>query len=231
MKKNYLILALLLLFFCNVGFSQITFFACASSFTTNAPNEYNLILEGTDATGRNYYQSNPISGDQPCSAGACEFRIAWNEAQSRWEILLVQNNIDFSDAVVVYHNETASSPNPPSLNLGTWIDTTGSCGGTLTESNGNLSGDVQDDLTLSNTDNITLSRSIQVYPNPAQKMIFVQSNGLNIERLALYSVLGKVVNVPIKNYEINVSNLTKGIYLLRIDAENNKNLIRKVVVN
>ncbi|KJD33078.1 hypothetical protein PK35_08935 [Tamlana nanhaiensis] len=231
MKKKYLIFFMALLGFTCGAFAQITFFGCSDSFTTSAPNEYNLTLEGTDASGRNFYQSNPISGDQSCAAGVCEFRMAWNDTQTRWEILLFQNNIDFSDAVVVYYNNTAASPNPPSLNLGNWVDATGNCGGQLAEGNGILTGSVQDDVTLSNEDVNDLNTAIQIYPNPAQKIVYVRSNSVSIKQIALYSVLGKLVKVDIKNQDINVSNLAKGIYLLKVETTNNKAFIRKVVVN
>lgn len=229
MKKNLLFLAVLVV--TNIAMGQITFSACPGSFTTSAPNEYSLVFEGTDATGRNYYQTNPISGDQPCAAGACEFRVAWNNTLMRWEILLFQNEIDFSDATVVYHNSTASTPNPPSLNLGVWNDTTSSCGGPLTSSNGTFSGSVQDSETLSLNDLALLNTKITVYPNPVSQTIFVKSSGAPIKELVLYSILGNKVISKTNVDNLDVSALATGIYMLKAITTTNKSIQQKVLVN
>lgn len=226
--KNYIILGLTLLT-VNVCLGQITFFACPGSFTSS-PNEYNFTLEGTDSTGRNYYQTNPIDGAQSCAAGICEFRIAWSVANNRWEVLLFQNQVDFSDAIVVYHNSNTASPNPPSLNLGTWMDTTAACGGALTSSNSTFTGDVQD-TTLGNENAFVLDKQIQVFPNPVSKTIFITSQGVSVKEVLVYSILGNVLINQSATNQVDVSNLSKGIYMVKVLTTSNESLLRRIVVN
>lgn len=230
MKKH--IIVVLVLVIANVAFAQITFFACPDSFTS-LPNVYTFALEGTDATGRNYYQTNPIDGSQPCSAGACEFRIAWNAGLNRWEILLVQNQIDFSDATVVYFNTSASTPNPPSLNLGSWVidDTESNCDAVLTNGNSTLSGNVQDGITLGIDDLESLNNNISIYPNPASQTIFVRSGAEPVKEISLYSLLGRQVLKDLNSDKLDVSKLSKGIYLLQVTTYSSKTLKRKIVIN
>lgn len=226
MKK--LILIFIGTLFVHSSFAQITFFACPSSFTSS-PNQYTLTLEGTDATGRNYYQTNPIDGAQSCNAGVCEFRIAWNSSSNRWEILLFQNNLDFSDALPVYYNTSASLPNPPSLNLGTWVDNYGVCDGALTTSNSILTGDVQD-TTLGNEEVVLLDKQIYVYPNPANEKFYISSQVASIKSVKVYSQLGKLLATYHDEKEMNVSNLAKGLYLIKIKTKTNQQLLRKLLI-
>ena len=61
---------------------------------------------------------------------------------------------------------------------------------------------------------------IFIYPNPAQNKLFV--GGVNIETSAsttIYDVQGKSTNYKIINNEIDISELTNGIYFLSLENE------------
>lgn len=145
MKK---ILYTFLLFFILLSFqaeAQITFRGCTFFFS---PQDYTLTNIGTTNDGgtiRNTYQNSP-----PLSCGglgACQLIMIWSITNNRWELQGSNGSTNFG---AFYYNTSASVPNPPDLNLGTWEEntalTTGSCGGDGSASIITLSGDVQSTL-------------------------------------------------------------------------------------
>ena len=89
------------LLFVQFAFSQITFNGCPTIFN-NQNFTFNNV--GTDATGRNIYETTPINGDQPCTGlGVCEFRISWNNSLSRWEFIADDGNGNFSNTFLIYY--------------------------------------------------------------------------------------------------------------------------------
>ena len=53
-----------------------------------------------------------------------------------------------------------------------------------------------------------------VYPNPAKEKVTI--DGIETAEVQVYNALGQVVKTVRNSNEINVSNLTEGVYLLRI---------------
>ena len=215
--KKY-ITALCLISYCSLSMGQITFNGCHYLLDDQ---DFIFSLVAIDVTGRNVYETIPIDGNQPCSGiGACELRIAWNDALSRWELLADDGTGDFSAPFLIYSNNSASTPNPPSLNLGTWVENTGvtssNCGGDLTNANTTLTGDVQDNITLG-TNVLTFDNSIKIYPNPTQSILSVSSTLSKIQEIQFYSISGnKVLSVNSKFESINTAQLSPSIYLLKI---------------
>ena len=79
-------------------------------------------------------------------------------------------------------------------------------------------------LTLSNDSFVSNSENnkFQIYPNPTKNIIHIKNNS-EIEKIKIFDYLGKEVLTQTQNYnEINVENLSKGIYLLEINSENEK---------
>jgi hypothetical protein len=65
---------------------------------------------------------------------------------------------------------------------------------------------------------VPLTRTINVYPNPANDKLFIENNN-NIaggETITIYNTLGQVINVPVngsgKKYEVDISKLPPGLY-------------------
>lgn len=179
MHKNYIIFPLLLLSY--FGFSQITFNGCHPLFEDQ---DYTFSNVGTDATGRHIYETTPINGDNSCGAlGSCEFRLSWSDSNNRWEFIADSGNGDFVNPYLMFTNTNPSTPNPPSLILGTWVENSivseGGCEGNLTVSNTILTGDVQD-TTLSIT-NSQLADQIILTPNPAQTHISIVAQKIKFD--------------------------------------------------
>jgi len=81
---------------------------------------------------------------------------------------------------------------------------------------GDLIGNLEfGDCTLS-VDDVLLSQ-ISLFPNPASDILNVKLPiGVEVESAIMYDVLGKNVGVTISNGEINVSELSRGVYILSL---------------
>ncbi|TGD57706.1 T9SS type A sorting domain-containing protein [Flavobacterium humi] len=207
----------LLMFVSLINAQTITFSGCPDLF---ASQNYIFNPMGADATGRNVYATTPITGDQPCPAGVCEFKILWSTANSRWEFIADRGDGDFVNPYLIYSNTSASTPNPPSITLGTWVenntDTAGDCGGNLTIVNAVLTGAVQN--TVLGVDDFAVNKGIVLYPNPTNSFITVKSSS-PINEIAIWSVQGRKM-MEFKGMDIvNVSELQAGMYIARIKTE------------
>ena len=211
---------LIFLLFTSLTYSQtITFSGCVNLFD-NQTFVFNKI--STDVYGRNVYQTTPIDGAQECGGlGTCEFQISWNNTSNRWEFLADTGNGDFVNPYLIYHNTSASIPNPPNLTLGVWTENTavteGNCGGNLTSGNGTLTGAVQS----TNLSIEELSKNkLLLTSNPVKNSLDSLSP---LSRDAeLYDSQGKLVkkfNLKKGQNNFDVSNLNTGIYLLKTNSE------------
>ncbi|WOD42075.1 T9SS type A sorting domain-containing protein [Hwangdonia lutea] len=226
--KNYISI-LFMVGFSTICFAQITFNGCHPLFDDQ---DFIFTEISTDATGRNVFETIPIDGNQPCSGvGICEFRISWNNVENRWEFIADDGTGDFSSPFLIYTNSEASTPNPPSLNLGTWVEnasvTSGDCGGDLTTTNATLTGDVQD--TTLGVDVLGLESRVMLYPNPANEIIHINHKGYDIDNVAIYNVIGKLVLDAKVSRSIDVSKFNSGLYFVRIRIENQE-LVKKLLI-
>ncbi len=66
---------------------------------------------------------------------------------------------------------------------------------------------------------------VAVYPNPFHDKITIESDNQLIEEIALTDLLGRIIlaetNIYKRKKELNLSNLNKGIYFLKINTNNN----------
>ncbi|MFV9552434.1 T9SS type A sorting domain-containing protein [Algibacter sp. PT7-4] len=88
---------------------------------------------------------------------------------------------------------------------------------------------LKEDVTTA-TKNI-LASDINIYPNPASNFIQIDVNNIQISSVEMYSLIGKKVISEDKliNNKLNISNLSKGIYLLKVNA-GNTSLTKKIIV-
>lgn len=78
---------------------------------------------------------------------------------------------------------------------------------------------------------------VNVYPNPANQQLYIYSEGQNLSGMLLYDMLGKCVKSSsefIQNndnqYVVNVSDLCKGIYILKITIDNQYASSKKIII-
>lgn len=213
-----LFIAVLMLFFSALTAQTITFNGCHTLFENQ---DYVFNLEAPDGTGRNVYNTTPVDGGQNCGGlGTCEFKILWSVTNSRWEFIADSGNGDYSNPYLIYYNTAASTPNPPSLTLGTWVENTpqtnSDCGGNLTTGNATLTGAVQS--TLLGTADFSVSSGIVVYPNPAVDWVKVESRS-EIINFSVVNLQGQTVMRFENSERANVSSLQSGVYLLHVNTE------------
>lgn len=69
--------------------------------------------------------------------------------------------------------------------------------------------------------NSVLDNAFAVYPNPATDYITIDSGDFEVSSVELYNLLGKKVQEEkeLNNNKLDVSNLTKGVYMLKINTE------------
>lgn len=192
----------------------ITYKGCPAKFSNHT---YTFTKVGTDGTGRHIFETTPITGDQPCPGlGACEFKIRWNTTNNRWEFIADDGNGDFSNPYLIYHNTSASTPNPPSMDFGIWIEnnviTEGQCGGNMTSANTVFTGSVQSTLS---TNEFEKDETIAISPNPVTSIAKINSN-YEIENITIYSTQGQKIKTVIGNTDLDLSDLSSGMYIVKV---------------
>lgn len=76
------------------------------------------------------------------------------------------------------------------------------------------------------------SRDLQIYPNPVKDVLnFKLSNNLKVDAIEIYDLTGKKVNVSNSKFvsSVNVSNLPKGNYILKVKADDGRVHIQKII--
>ena len=66
--------------------------------------------------------------------------------------------------------------------------------------------------------------------NPVRNEIRIHSN-LTIEKVELFSILGKQVSLEFDRNKIMVNHLKKGLYILSVHFENDHRLTRKIIIH
>ena len=87
--------------------------------------------------------------------------------------------------------------------------------------------------TRTNTED-TIAFNTMIYPNPASDIITVKSNLDKIYAVSLLDHLGKHYHTKyVKDYEgdLQVSDLSRGMYILKIQLENGHKVIKKLILN
>ncbi|WET47651.1 T9SS type A sorting domain-containing protein [Chryseobacterium indologenes] len=193
----------------------ITFNGCHNLF-----DDQNFIFNKTavDAFNKNIYITTPVDG-QPCGGlGTCEFKIQWNNALTRWEFLADEGYGTFTNPQLIYYNSTGGNAFsfPPGNSNGTWVEntvvTTSLCGGNLTPTNSVMTGDIQGP-TLGTQEMV--KSKIQIFPNPVSD--FIRISGINDGQMVqIYNIDGRLVKSEIFDPKVDVSQLSSGIYVLKI---------------
>jgi bifunctional DNase/RNase len=74
-----------------------------------------------------------------------------------------------------------------------------------------------------------VSNNITVYPNPAKDVVYVKGELTGYE---LYDLFGnKLEQVSGNMEEIRVSDLSSGVYIIRLHTKNGKALTKKIIIN
>jgi hypothetical protein len=74
-----------------------------------------------------------------------------------------------------------------------------------------------------------ITNSFTIYPNPVNDMLFIKKNNNIIQKIVVYDVMGKTVidqNGTIA--QIDFSNITNGLYLVKITSEK-ETIVKKII--
>lgn len=78
--------------------------------------------------------------------------------------------------------------------------------------------------------------NLKIHPNPTSGKITISNiQNTNIKRIKIFSILGKLeqdyfIEKKVKHLDLNVSNLTSGIYLLKLNNEDGNTKTQKLIV-
>ncbi len=83
------------------------------------------------------------------------------------------------------------------------------------------------------TNELTLNSGIEVYPNPTNNMVNINKTDSTIEikNVNLFDSLGKIIYSKKDIQSIDLTNVIKGIYFLRIESENGSVYTQKIIKN
>ncbi len=88
---------------------------------------------------------------------------------------------------------------------------------------------------ITGIDDIKIDNQFLVYPNPTCEYIFIKAlNSEKIKNVMLVDLTGKIIyqqNIPYTDFQINMSNYTKTVYLLVIETTTGQSMTYKVIKN
>lgn len=91
--------------------------------------------------------------------------------------------------------------------------------------------------TVLSTPTVSLENTISVYPNPASNVLHVSNNSSNtLNSITIYNVLGKVVRIErflnsSGTNTIDISQLNSGLYLVKVEDNDKRTVIKKIMIN
>lgn len=228
----------------NSGTVYASFLATASDLTNvtvDLTNTYFAFF--TDATGANtnariwirkngtQYQYGLGTGSAPTDWSP----TLYNAGATQYLVL----GYDFTTNLLsLYENPTIAAPASATVSVTPTV-AFASFGGFMFRQDGatNTPTMIIDELTIDTTPTFTLSSSsfsqidgLKMYPNPAKNNLFIET-ALNSDiNVSIVNMLGKeVVNANVVNNTVNVSNLTSGIYIVKI-TEEGKTSTKKLII-
>lgn len=90
--------------------------------------------------------------------------------------------------------------------------------------------------TTLSTDDIESINEVKVFPNPSNTGTITVSNSNSLKQIEIYDVLGKrvkqiLINSSNNDQPIDVSNLRKGVYIVRLTGESESITTKKLILN
>ncbi len=73
------------------------------------------------------------------------------------------------------------------------------------------------------------SNAVKVYPNPASEKLFIENNLAQNTSYIITNLLGQEMDKGLLKYEINISSILNGVYLLKIMDDNNQTQVLKFI--
>lgn len=169
-----------------------------------------LIIDGVTIDLMEYdygYSSSPIGFPDLTTLSGWDNGAPGLEGSSCY-----MGNADLDDNISIQkRSATGSGRSAADWGFSDGTDTSGIYTGTPGAANQNI---------LSTNDNLSIL-NFKIYPNPATDFITIEVNNIQISSVNVYDILGKNVisKNSLDNNTLSISNLKKGVYFLKIEAE------------
>ena len=72
------------------------------------------------------------------------------------------------------------------------------------------------------------TNEIQIYPNPANEIIFIQSNNTNEKNIQIIDAIGQIVmseKTQLDILQLNIADLPAGVYVVQVNERNKSTTI------
>ena len=83
------------------------------------------------------------------------------------------------------------------------------------------------------TNSFELDKVVSIYPNPTQSVFKIETKeNVIISNVSIYNILGGLVTQNasrLNNNEYDISNLTSGIYIVRVSDDNNNTITKRLI--
>lgn len=83
---------------------------------------------------------------------------------------------------------------------------------------------------LSTSDIKINTNTLALYPNPTHGLLFMKTDS-KIEAVNVINILGQKVNVSVSDNQINMTNLTNGVYIVELKLKNGQLISKKIIKN
>jgi hypothetical protein len=189
-----------------------------------------IVKETTDGAVVIAGKSESSSGDVSGHKGGQDF----------WVIKVTKSsgNLEWQKSLGGYDNDYAHGIDVTSDGAQVVVGESESDDGDLNDNNGNDDyWIVKLDATgqrLNASEELVSKTEIKVYPNPASGIVNIITPGFNIEQINIVSMEGKLISTAMPdsdNYQLNISNLPLGVYLLRVTMDGGKEKLVRLMVD
>ncbi len=216
--------------------------------TCNADSNGTITVSSTGFTSPSYTWSNGGTGPTIANLGAGSYQVIVSDSSCVDSITATLTNPPAIDNSVTQINDSLTANQSGATYQ--WIDCNNGnlaiTGATNQSYTPTISGSYAVVITLNScTDtsscNTTVSVKkiklkeaiIEIYPNPADSRIFIKSNDITLNKIKLFDVLGKELNVNLiqkeNNLEIDVSSIQKGIYIIEFTT-NHEKISKRIII-
>ena len=219
---------------------------------TNITVNTNITLGCTDSDAINYNSAEGVIEDGSCidvvlgctDENACGFDSTANTDDGSCYTLTVEINVSAENTLSLNIESTSIDDvlTNPSY---TWyldgIETGGVINGVILQS-GEYALTVTDDLGCEQSSSVLQANlsindinnnNILVYPNPANKVINIKSNNIDIYSFDLYNTIGELMlsksDINSKVMSINRNELKSGIYISKFTDANGNSVVRNII--
>lgn len=205
-----------------------------SPFTSVMPTPGVNIVLTADSTKTINFNWNPSCGAFP----------SWGAVTYTWKLM---NGTGAT--VMTLSSNTATTLNVNEKALDNALATAGIAAGATMTGNWQVTAMQGSSLKGSNVSSISIqrpavgavhnvygSRNISLYPNPATSSVNIrmENTGVSMDGVAIMDLSGKVImsasDIHADTYNMNLSSLSKGLYLVKVNLENGASLTKQLIV-